>query len=232
MKNNYLVLAILSIFFIATPLFAKEMPIKSRVNANVGASTSMATTDNSKPDIHPKRGILESLKQRFSQEDRKDKNQENQENKAENKGQSKLDIASKQVNHVSQILNATANRLDKIASRIESRIKKIHEGNGSTGQAEALVSAAKVDLVSAKVHITLISSLDFSQSTTTFRENISKIRTEAKAAKDSLTSAKQNLSKAIGEIKGLERNLEVDKQNKKKASTTIEVKASSTIEIN
>jgi len=112
-----------------------------------------------------------------------------------------IDIATR-------IFNATVNRLENIADRMDSRIAKIEAAGANTSVAETGVAAARVDIEDAKAHASVFANLDLSTNESA-KANMDKARTEAKAAKDELKSAYDNLKKALEEMKRLEKTVKV-----------------------
>jgi len=122
------------------------------------------------------------------------------------------------VRNVTRVFTATVERLEKIVTRIESRITKIKAAGGTTTEAEAFVDAAKVNLATVKTDISAINSIDLSGSTTTAQANFETIKADAQAGRESLTSARQNLEKALASLMKLEKTVKV-KENKNATST-------------
>jgi hypothetical protein len=216
MNHKYIYLPIILSFGIVSPLMAKELPMKAGFDARAEVHASSTRFGEMKQIVESKRDLISDLKEKFIGRD-------GNKNEDENRGKSseaRENVLIKRIDHTSKVLNATANRLDKIASRIESRIAKIKAEGEQTADAEASVKLAKENLIEARVHINLIVSTASSTASTTDGSIFDKIRTEAKTSKDSLIEARRNLSKAIGFIKGLERNLDNEGERGGQASST------------
>ena len=109
-------------------------------------------------------------------------------------------IAKRRVEHVTKVILATIKRLEKIITRIESRIEKIKERGGDTTEAEDFVALAKENLADAKVAVDAFINLDLSGSTAV--ENFEMIRAAAAEARENISSAHRNLMMAVRALKG------------------------------
>jgi len=193
------------------------------VLAETSSSTSTTTPrgirEEFKAAIEMKRENLKDARANFQDEVKQKKEEIKTEikDKLAAHAEFRADIAKKQASNVSRVLAATANRLDKLVARIESRIQKIKAKGGVTTSAEASVALAKMDIATARVHISAIGAFDLSGASTTAQTNFEHIRTEAKLVKDSLSSAHKNLSNAVSSLKGQEKLLHLDGD----ASTTV-----------
>lgn len=203
MKHKYLLLSAVFALGAVSPLYAKDLPISAQINSEVRVDALESGPRNVDKMPETKRSLFQDIKQRLNLGSENKRSADRPQMEKE----SQADRVEKRTQHVIKVLTVTADRLDKITLRIESRIGKIHALNESTGQAEDFVAEAKASLAEARTHISLISSVDVSTASTTNKEILDNIKIEAKAAGTSLTEARRNLSKAIGEIKGLERNL-------------------------
>lgn len=113
-----------------------------------------------------------------------------------------------------EVFGATINRLNKIITRVEARITKIHAAGGNTTEAQSDVTLAKSNIADAQVQVGILTSFNVSTttSTTTLAANLQAARAAAKKGREDLTSAKQNLMKAVQALVKVEVGL--------KASTT------------
>lgn len=223
MNHKYIYLPIILSLCMVSPLMAKELPMKAGFDARSEVRASSTRSGEMKQVVDSKNNFWNDLREKFHRRDDNKKARIENENKDENRGKSSEaheNVLLKRIDHTYKVLNATANRLDKIASRIESRIEKIKAEGEQTTDAEASVKLAKENLAEARVHINLIVSTASSTASTTDSSIFDKIRTEAKTSKDSLIEARRNLSKAIGFIKGLERNLGNEGEGGGQASST------------
>lgn len=121
------------------------------------------------------------------------------------------DIAKRKVEHVTKMMLATVERLEKIIVRIESRITKIKAAGGSTVASEGYIALAKADLANAKTSITAFAAIDLSSDKA--QENFERIRTAASQARELIRSAHRNLMMAI-------RSLPAVKMDVKATTTT------------
>lgn len=104
-------------------------------------------------------------------------------------------IAKRQVEHVSKVMLATIERLEKIIARIESRISKLKAEGGNVSESESFVALAKTDLAEAEVLIEAFVSIDLSSDKA--QENFKRIREAAAKAREEIRSARTNLMKAV-----------------------------------
>ena len=119
-------------------------------------------------------------------------------------------LAKRKVEHVTKIILATIERLEKIITRIESRIVKIQERGGDTTEAEGFVALAKENLADAKVAVEVFATLDLSGSTA--RENFETIRAAAAEAQELIRTAHRNLMMAVRALKGPNTGLEGERR--------------------
>lgn len=111
---------------------------------------------------------------------------------------------------------AMIERLMTMIERIESRISKIKAEGGITTEAEASVSAAKADLVSAQANVTVLKNINITGDN--FQTSFSQVKEAAAAVKANLKSAHTNMSKAVRSLGG----------SRTKADVTASTTASST----
>lgn len=123
-------------------------------------------------------------------------------------------LAKRKVEHVTKVTLATIERLEKIITRIESRIAKIQERGGDTAEAEGFVEAAKGNLADARVAVEAFAVLDLSSSTAA--ENFETVRAAAAEAKEHIRAAHRNMMMAVRALKGPNTGIE----REGKATTT------------
>ncbi|MDB5266748.1 MAG: hypothetical protein JWN89_563 [Parcubacteria group bacterium] len=221
MKLTHTALTLAAILAIAAPAFAEE----ARVEVKLGSTTTPPRVEIKKKieakKVEIKNKIAEIKDHNSSTtEDRKDarsstteavkeKRQEVKQEIKDNRTQTQTERMKREVNTATRIITATADRLGLIADRITSRLLKLKTAGGNTTTAEASVTAAKVNLADVKVHVAAITALDLSgsttTSTTTMKLTMDKMKTEAKAARESLTKARQNLEAALKVIREIEK---------------------------
>ncbi len=101
--------------------------------------------------------------------------------------------------HAGKILNATIERLEKIMTRVESRIAKVKAEGGVTTESEKFVAEAKVHLSEAKAELALFSSVTLSADK--LSENILALRAASGKVKTHLKAAHASLVKATVALK-------------------------------
>lgn len=204
MKHTYTLSALLLIASIATPALALD----GNVETNIDARATSTIRTQIRDAIQSKRDNLKRAKEDF-------KNL-----RASTTAAIKEDIhrvrvdfrvgeAKAREESTVKVLTATANRLDKIVARIESRLSKLEIAGGVTTNARADVSTAKANLVDARAHIATLNLIDLSGSTTTMSTNFQMARTEAEAARKSLQSARDNLETAVSVIRTIEKTVHI-----------------------
>lgn len=104
-------------------------------------------------------------------------------------------IAKRQVEHVSKVMLATIERLEKIIARIESRIAKLEAEGRAAGESKEFVAEAKANLSDAKLKVATFSSIDLTS--VKAQENFQRIRAAAAEARELIKEARENLMKAI-----------------------------------
>jgi hypothetical protein len=133
----------------------------------------------------------------------------------------RADLAKMRINQTVRIMTATVDRLEKIITRIDSRIEKVRTAGGDTTNAESSVSLAQTNLDDARAKIAAMQNLDGTLSTSTATSTgesiFSNVKTAAKAVKASLTSAKENLVAALSSL-----NLSIESENHANSSSTHE----------
>lgn len=214
MKLKHRAFAFLIVASVAMPAFAYGNEVEVKQETGLRASTTLPRVEMKKA-IEVKKNELKQFKASTTEaikekmDELKNKRASTTEAIHEVKKEFHADRAKKEVITAGRVLGATADRLDKIVGRISSRLLKIKAAGGNTAAAEVFVNAAKTNLVDARVHISLIASLDLSSASTTAEANFQKVKAEAKAARESLHSAHQNLEKALNVIRELEKTIKV-----------------------
>jgi hypothetical protein len=120
------------------------------------------------------------------------------------------DIAKRRVENATRVIMATIERLEKIITRIESRIAKIEARGGVTVESKNFVSAAKGNLADARAALAIFASIDLSGETA--ESNFERIRTAAAEAREHIRAAHQNLMLAIRALSSVEVDLESDSE--------------------
>ncbi len=111
-----------------------------------------------------------------------------------------------------KVYTASANRLDRLVSRIESRMAKIKTAGGNMAEAEASLNIGKAKLVEARTYIAAFSAFDVASATssTTVRALLDTIKENAVKAKEALKASHRALVKVITLIQGLEKTVKVN----------------------
>jgi hypothetical protein len=214
MKHKYTTLSLIAIAGMVVPFFG----VAAQKNAELNATTSRK--GEFKSAIDQKREDLRDAQEKYKDEVKQKKEEfksELKDKKELTKNEFRMDLAKKKTVGTVRVLTATTARLETLISRIESRIQKIKTAGGNTATAEASVRLARTDIVKARAHISAISAIDISTSSTTAKINFEKIKVEAKLVKESLHSAHKNLSIAVSSLKSSEKGLNIKKE---KATST------------
>ncbi|MDO8565043.1 MAG: hypothetical protein Q7R67_00220 [bacterium] len=125
-------------------------------------------------------------------------------------------LAKKKAEHTARLLMATVERLEKILTRIESRIEKVKAEGKNTAEAEGFVAEAKVHLSAAKTSIALFASVDLSGDKA--QENFERVRNIAAEVKGHIREAHTSLMKALRSLGAL-------------GKTRVEANATSIVEV-
>src|SRR3990167_5712794 len=112
------------------------------------------------------------------------------------------DVAERKVEHVTKIMLATIERLERIIVRIESRIAKVEARGGSVSESKSFVAAAKVNLSDAKIVIETFSSIDLSSEKA--QDNFEKIRVATSEAREHIRATHNNLMLAVRTLSSVE----------------------------
>ena len=132
--------------------------------------------------------------------ERKASSTERKASSTERRVEMQRNLAKRKAEHTAKVLSATVLRLEKIATRLDSRIAKVDASGGTTTDAKIFVAEARVHLALASSTIATFSSLDLSGDKA--QENFEKVRVLAKEVKDHLREAHTSLMKATRAIKG------------------------------
>ena len=127
------------------------------------------------------------------------------------------EIAKKKAEKTARVMAATVERLEKLLTRIESRIAKIKAEGGVTVEAEVAIAAAKADILKAKAEIAAFATLELSGDNA--QENFERVRTVAKEVKEIIKSVHTNLTKAVRSL-NLSAKSKVDAAATSTATTT------------
>ncbi|MBX4189562.1 hypothetical protein KW785_03150 [Candidatus Parcubacteria bacterium] len=155
--------------------------IKAKVSLNSGkGSTTSTTTGTSTKERGDDKSVVGKIK-------------------AELKGSIRADMVRANISAAAEVYKATIARLQKIITRVESRMAKVSTAGGSTTEAQAQVNLAKADIVDAQAQINIFTSVDLSTTTatSTIETNYKTARAAAVKAREDLTAAKKSLMKAL-----------------------------------
>jgi len=188
MKHTHTLLAgIMVATLVASPVFAETVNVKGKIeDRNKKVSLTGTTTAEQRRE------------------------------EAQNKRiESNTRVLSNNIRSDVKVFTATANRLDKIVSRIESRVAKIKAANGDTTQIEANLAIGKLKLAEARTDIAAISSIDISGATSssTIRTLFSTIKASAVKAREALKASHAALIKAVTLMQGVEKKVKVKDSN-------------------
>lgn len=111
-----------------------------------------------------------------------------------------LNVARERAGKVLRGLNATAERLERIIERVESRISKVRADGGVVTESETAIASAKNHLSQAKASISAYASIQFTASSTV-RENFQQVKSAAAEAKMHLRETHKALVEAIRSLK-------------------------------
>lgn len=234
MKHSHRTLGALVVLASLSPVFAygvraEEVRSTTTVNGEVKISSPLERrVEERKPELKQpplmeKRNEIKDMRGDLKTEVKqlrasttegiKEKREEMKDKVKEVRQEFRANEARNRVNNVTRVLTATAERLNGIIVRMESRIAKLKAAGGSTLEAESSISLAKSDLLIVKTNVDAINSLDLSGSTTTAQANFETIKTDAGLARESLTSARKNLEKALQFLMKIEKTVKVKEGN-------------------
>lgn len=176
MKKQYFSALLVLTLVLALPVFAEEGSLDNRGRA----STTPGREDR-------REDIRNNIEQRRA-------------SSTERRVEMQRDLAKRKAEHVTRVILATIERLEKIIIRIESRIAKIQARGGVTTETERFVALAKGNLADAQLAVDAFASLDLSGSTA--RENFETVRAAAAEAREHIRAAHRNLMMAVRALKG------------------------------
>jgi hypothetical protein len=107
----------------------------------------------------------------------------------------KEDVAKRLVKHAGYVLAATTDRLEKIATRLESRIGKEKAGGADISSAESFFAEARTELEAARATLADFASLDVSSAK--LADDVKVLRSAAAAVKEHLKAARQALIRSV-----------------------------------
>lgn len=206
MKSKYTTLAfVLATSLIALPALAQNTNegAQNRAEVQVQKNESSSTLTNLRDRLQKQ---LEEKKQAIEKNNQEIKNTRTEIN---------TNILNNRVRIDLRVFTATANRLDKIIARIESRVAKIQAAGGNTTNIEAYVNTGKTQLSEARTDITTISNVDLSSATssTTVRTLLTTIKADAVKARDALKASRASLIQAVTLIMNVETKVKVKDSN-------------------
>jgi len=211
MKRNLLPIVALSLLF-ALPAFAQDTADSSETNTG--------PNDSSRPAIR-----TEQKDQREAlREEMKDKRGELKEQTQALRTEFKVEIAKMRLANAVRVFTATANRLDRIVARIESRISKIEAAGGKVDDIQDALDLGKENLAEARAEIEVFAGIELSSATsnTTAKALFDEVKVSATKAKASLKAAHASLVKTITLIKGMERTVKVPEEAETETETETE----------
>ena len=188
-RTSTLLAGLIAVALIATPVFAE---------------TASVNVKNKIEDRNKKTEASTTIK--VEQKKTEDKNKQSEWNTRVLDNKIRGDI---------KVFTATANRLDKIVVRIQSRVTKIKAAGGNTTQIEASLNIGKTKLAEARADISTISSIDITGATssTTVRTLFNTIKTNAVKAREALKASHSALIQAVTFMQGVEKKVKVKDSN-------------------
>lgn len=110
----------------------------------------------------------------------------------------------KRGNHMIEMFNAAVTRLEKIATRIDSRIIKVKAEGKTTTEAEANLASARVSIAAAKADIALLpTAITKALGSTELKGSFAEVETLAKKIRGEIKTSHEFLVKAIVNLKGI-----------------------------
>mgnify|MGYP001581121806 CR=1 FL=1 len=185
----------------SNPTVVKPLKIRSDVKAEMEARRASTTLR-----LEEKRKEMEERRASTTNriENRREGMLERKASSTERRIEFQQNIAKRQVEHVTKVMLATIERLEKIITRIESRIEKIKENGGETAEAEGFVVLAKGNLLDAEAAVGAFANIELSSDKA--KDNFEKVRTAAREAREHIRLARENLMKAIRSLGSLKAN--------------------------
>lgn len=229
MKHRITVsILILAVTIISSPVFAEDgnvnvslrastTPVKMRAEVKVEMEARRASTTERREEM--KANMLE---RKASSTDRrmdiKNNIEQRKASSTERRLEMQLSLAKRKIEHVRRVILATIERLERIITRIESRIDKIQERGGNTAEARGYVTLAKGNLVDARVAVDAFANLSLSGDSA--RENFETIRAAIAEAKEHIRVAHRNMMMAVRSLKGPNTGVEVEGEATSTATST------------
>lgn len=186
MKKIIYSLALASVITLPTLVLADD-----EVKASAGVEVRTSITERLK-------GLKDDVKERV--ELRKGEAESRKASTTERRTEQVSKLSKRMIEHAGKVMQATIDRLEKIATRIESRIAKLKANGGNTTLSESFLAEGKVHLTEAKTSLSAFLAIDLS-TTARLNENIVKIREAASAVKTHLREAHASFVKAITNLK-------------------------------
>jgi len=204
MKRNLLSIVTLSFLFVL-PVSAQDTTDFSEANIKLNDSVKSRIRTEEKDR-------RAEFKERL--EDKRKDLQEGREERREIKtirSEFKTEMAKVRLEKTIKIFVATANRLDKIVTRIESRISKIEAAGGKVGDIRISLDLSKAKLVEARTEIEVFATTELSSatSTTAAKGLFEDVKIAAFKAKVSLKAVHASLVETITLIRGMEKTIKV-----------------------
>jgi hypothetical protein len=108
-------------------------------------------------------------------------------------------LAKRKAEMAGKLLEATITRLEKIATRLDSRIAKVKAEGGMTAESEAFSAQAKVHLSEARQSLAVFASIDLSADKA--QANFAKVKEAAKDVRTHIKEAHESLMQAVRALK-------------------------------
>ncbi len=136
---------------------------------------------------------------RDDREEMRGKIAERQASSTEKRIEMQQGLAKRKAEMAGKVLEATISRLEKIVTRLDSRIAKVKADGGVTAESEAFSAQAKVHLSEARQSLAVFASIDLSADK--IQTNFEKIRTAVGQVRTHIKEAHESLMKAIRALK-------------------------------
>lgn len=239
MKHQRIITSVLTLALVAlsSPVLAEEVnvgvslrasttPVRVRAEMQAELEARRASTterlEDRKEDIDERRENL--AERRASTTDRRmevrNHIEQRKASSTERRVAMQMSLAKRKVSHVTKVILATIERLEKIIVRIESRIAKIQERGGNTAEAENFVVLTKENLADARIAVDVFANLDLSGSTAA--TNFETIRAAAAEAKEHIRAAHRNMMMAVRALKGPNTGIEREERATSTATSTLD----------
>ncbi len=142
---------------------------------------------------------------RASSTEQREERMENRETHQASSTERRIDIqqnlAKRKAENTARVFTATLWRLDRIITRVESRIDKVESAGGTTTSAKLFVAEARDYLSQASTSIATFKDITFTADKA--KENFEKVRNLASEIKGYIREAHRSLMNAIRSLKGL-----------------------------